>query len=259
MRNIKLTLEYEGTAYAGWQSQKKARGLATVQEVITDCIVRLTNEATASVIAAGRTDAGVHALGQVASFKTLSRHDTATIKRALNALLPPDIRVLSAEEVDLSFHPRYSAKGKSYVYLIALEPRPSVFLRRYAWAMPHRLDADKMKMASRFFIGKKDFSSMRGSGCGAKTTVREITELKIEQADSVEFFSFRLQCPLIKITIEANAFLRHMVRNIVGTLTEIGRGRLQAEKVPEILSLCDRKLAGPTAPAHGLFLERIIY
>jgi len=255
MRNIKIVLEYDGTNYSGWQTQDS--GIA-IQNTLEGCLERLLGH-RANLIGAGRTDSGVHALGQVAAFRTDSHHDTKTIKRALNALLPKDIRVIDASDVDTSFHPRYSALSKRYVYYIALEGRPSVFINRYTWAVPSPLDIDLMKEASGFFIGKRDFSSMRGSGCGARTTIREVFEFKVEPMESIGFLSFHLRGRFVKISVEADAFLRHMVRNMVGTIVEVGRGRVAVSSIPEIINSCDRRLAGPTAPAKGLFLESIRY
>jgi tRNA pseudouridine38-40 synthase len=255
MRNIKIVLEYDGTNYSGWQTQCSG---VTIQNTIEDCLERLIGH-RAKVIGAGRTDSGVHALGQVASFKTDSRHETKTIRRALNALLPKDIRVIDASDVDASFHPRYSALSKRYIYYIALGGRPSVFIDRYAWALPYSLDIDLMKEAAGFFIGRKDFSSMRGSGCGAKTTIREVFDFKVETIESIGFLSFQLKGGFIKCSVEADAFLRHMVRNMVGTIIEVGRKKIPLTSIPEIIESCDRRLAGPTAPARGLFLESIKY
>lgn len=255
MKKIKLLLEYDGTAYQGWQIQKK--GL-TIQEVIEDTIQRITRKHT-RVISASRTDAGVHALSQIAAFRIESRLDSKTMRRALNALLPRDIRVLNASEVGDSFHPRYDAKKKSYFYIISNQRESSAFLYRYTWVVQYPLKLTLMRKASRVLIGKHDFSSFRGTGSSTENNVREIFSLRIKKFEEIDFMTSSIKGEFLKIRIEADGFLRHMVRNIVGTLIEIGRGRISASSMEEILKSCDRRLAGPTAPPNGLFLERIIY
>lgn len=256
MRNIKLTLQYDGTDFSGWQAQ--ARGERTVQAVLGGGISRLTGEKP-RLAAAGRTDAGVHALGQVACFRTASRLPAATIKRALNALLPPDLRVASAVEVDEAFHPRYSAVGKRYFYLIANTDFVSPFAGRYAWRLPSALDLRAMKDAAGRLEGEHDFRAFMGAGSGVKGTVRRITRLAVERKKSLAFLGARLDGGFIKVTVEGTGFLRHMARNIVGTLAEVGRGRLGPESVGDIIESGDRGAAGPTAPARGLFLESVFY
>ena len=255
MRNIKLLLEYDGTAYQGWQVQKKGE---TIQGILENRILKITGEHS-RVIGASRTDAGVHALGQVAAFRTESSLDAGTIKRALNAVLPQDIRVLDASVVDDSFHPREDAIKKSYFYIITNQRISSAFLFRYTWIVPQPLVLNTMKEASQKLIGRHDFASFMGTGSDVKDTVREIYSLNIERLGSIDFMTSFLIGNFMKISIEANGFLRHMVRNIVGTLVEIGRGRISAERMKDILESRDRRLAGPTAPPHGLFLERIVY
>lgn len=255
MKKIKLLLEYDGTAYQGWQIQKNR---LTIQGIIEDRILKITGEQS-RVIGASRTDAGVHALGQVAVFRTESRLDPETIKRALNALLPQDIRVLDASEVDDSFNPRDSAVKKSYFYIIANQRESSAFIYRYAWLVQQQLNLKSMIDAAQIHIGEHDFSSFRGTGSSTKNSVREVFSLSIERFEKLDFMTASLDGKFIKLRIEANGFLRHMVRNIVGTLVEMGRGRFTADRVKEILESRDRKLAGPTAPAIGLFLEKIMY
>lgn len=255
MKKIKLLLEYDGTAYQGWQVQKNR---LTIQGIIEDRILKITGEQS-RIIGASRTDAGVHALGQVAVFRTESRLDPETIKRALNALLPQNIRVLDASEVDDSFNPRDSAVKKSYFYIIVNQRELSAFLYRYAWLVQQQLNLKSMIDAAQVLIGEHDFSSFRGTGSSTKNPVREVFSLSIERFEKLDFMTKSLDGKFIKLRIEANGFLRHMVRNIVGTLVEIGRGRFTADRVKEILESHDRKLAGPTAPAIGLFLERIMY
>jgi tRNA pseudouridine38-40 synthase len=255
MKKIKLLLEYDGTAYQGWQIQK--RGL-TIQGILEDRIKSVTGWQS-RVVAASRTDSGVHALGQVVAFRTESKLDPETIKRALNALLPKDIRVLRASEVNDSFHPRNSAKKKSYFYIISNQRESSAFLYRYTWLVQQPLKLTDMRKAANVLIGKHDFSSLRGTGSNTKNAVREVFSLIIEHFEEIEFMTVSIKGEFIKIRIEADGFLRHMVRNIAGTLVEIGRGRISASGMEEILKSRDRRLAGPTAPPNGLFLERIIY
>jgi len=255
MKKFKLLLEYDGTAYQGWQVQENR---LTIQGVIEDRIFKITGEQS-RVIGASRTDAGVHALGQVAAFRTESRFDPETIKKALNALLPQDIRVLDASEVDDSFNPRDSAVKKSYFYIIANQRESSAFLYRYAWLVQQQLNLKSMVEAAQVLIGTHDFSSFKGTGSNIKNDIREIFSLNIKRFREIDFMTSSIKGEFIKIRIEANGFLRHMVRNIVGTLVEIGRGRFTADRIKEILESRDRKLAGPTAPARGLSLERIVY
>ena len=255
MRKIKLLIEYDGTAYHGWQIQNDE---TTVQGIIADRVQRITGTPS-SVLGASRTDAGVHALGQVAVFRTESRLDEGTIKKALNAVLPQDIRILEAAEVDDSFNPRDAAVKKSYFYIIVNQRVSSAFLFRYTWTVPQQLDLNAMAEASKAFIGRRDFAAFMGAGSDVRDTVREIYSLNIERLDSVDFMTGCLRGDFIKIRAEANGFLRHMVRNIVGTLVETGRGRIPADRMQEILESHDRRRAGQTAPAKGLFLERIVY
>jgi tRNA pseudouridine38-40 synthase len=255
MKKFKLLLEYNGTAYQGWQVQKNR---LTIQGVIEDRIFKITGEQS-RIIGASRTDAGVHALGQVAAFRTESGLDPETIKRALNALLPQDIRVLDASEVDDSFNPRDRAVKKSYFYIIANQRESSAFIYSYAWIIQQPLELKSMVEAAQVLMGTHDFSSFMGTGSSIKNPVRKIFSLSIERLGKIDFMTAGLKGNFIKIGIEANGFLRHMVRNIVGTLVEIGRGRFTADRIKEILESHDRRLAGPTAPASGLFLERIVY
>ncbi|TAL23590.1 MAG: tRNA pseudouridine(38-40) synthase TruA [Nitrospirae bacterium] len=261
MKNIKLLMEYDGTNYHGWQEQNLAisqRNIVTIQGMLRENIKAITGE-DVKVIGSSRTDAGVHALGQVASFLTDSYLEPAVLQRALNSLLPEDIKILDAEEVNEAFHPRYDAVSKSYFYLISNMSISSAFLYRYAWRVPHRLDMDSMKEAGSLLKGRHDFSAFRGAGCGAKTTEREIISFDIERLERIDFMTAGITGDFIKIRIEANAFLRHMVRNIVGTLIEIGRGKMAVNSISAAFEHRDRKRTGPTAPAKGLFLEKINY
>ena len=262
MRNIKLVLQYDGTGYSGWQVQKKDK---TVQETLEDAVYTVTGERL-RVTGASRTDTGVHALQQVAAFKTRTDLKPGIFIRAINANLPYDIRVIKAQECSSDFHPRYSAKDKTYSYLISYkgiyhvsQQGGQVFVNRYSWPAPYNLDCDLMKKAAKHLIGRHDFSSFRASGCSSKNPVRRIIDIQVSERASLNFMTFRLNVPLIKITVKADAFLRHMVRNIVGMLVEVGRGRLSPSGMKEILKLKDRRHSGMTVPGCGLFLEKIKY
>ncbi len=255
MLNVKIIVQYDGTAYHGWQIQPNG---ITIQGTLEDTIKKITGQPSA-VLGAGRTDAQVHAIGQVASFRTLTVLPIGRIRDALNALLPDDIRVLEVSDEDEHFHPRFNAVSKTYFYLIARVRVVSPFLFRYAWRVSHALDTNAMTDAAEILKGKHDFSAFRGSGCDAKSTVRTISRLLIEAPETIDFATTRLNGPFLKITIEADAFLRHMVRNIVGTLVEIGRGKIAPTGMKTILDSCDRRRAGPTAPGRGLFLQKITY
>lgn len=255
MKQIQLLISYIGTAYQGWQQQKEGR---TIQGILRETIESITGEQT-RLTAASRTDAGVHAMGQVAVVSTHSGLSPDVFMRACNAKLPGDIQILQAKEVHNGFSPRYGARRKRYFYMIFMGRHPSVYLRHYVWNITSPLDLDSMSRASRYLIGEHDFSCFRGAGCGSTRPIRTIFSLDITTQKSLSFMSVPMKGPFIKISIEANAFLRHMVRNIVGTLVEIGRGSMAPDGMPTLLTLRDRRKAGPTAPAKGLFLEKIIY
>lgn len=245
MRRVKLTLAYDGTAYLGFQVQPNG---PTVQSVAEAALGRLLQESV-KLRAAGRTDAGVHARGQVVDFADSGIRPLETVLRGGNALLPPDIRIVSGEEVPLSFDARRHAGGKEYRYFLYLHPVASPFFSRHAWHIEKPLDLGAIREGLGYLVGEHDFSSFRGQGCTAKTTVRTIV-----RAESGE-----LAAALPYISISGNGFLRHMVRNLVGTLVEVGKGKYPPERVRELLSLRDRSEAGPTAPAHGLFLWSVSY
>lgn len=255
MCKMKLLIEYDGTAYQGWQIQKNK---PTIQNIIEENILRITGEKS-KLIGASRTDAGVHAFGQVAVFKTQSMLEPETMRKALNSMLPYDIRILEVSEINGAFHPRYDAIKKSYLYIIANQRVMSAFLYKYTWRVQHSLELDPMKKASQVLIGEHDFSAFQGTGSDVKNPVRDIFSIDIENLRSLEFITTRFNGNFIKIRIEANGFLRHMVRNIVGTIVEIGRGNFSFQKMNSILKSRNRRLAGPTAPSNGLFLERIVY
>jgi tRNA pseudouridine38-40 synthase len=245
-RNIKIILEYDGTNYHGWQSQSGS-GRATIQETLEQTLKELTGE-DIKTYASGRTDAGVHALGHVAHFRTESRIPSEAWAPALNHLLPEDIRVLSSEDVPEDFHARYSSRGKIYQYLILNRRAPSALHRNRVWLIDRKLNLSAMRRAAGVLIGKHDFSAFRSSACGAKTPVRKLTALTImKRGDFVE------------ILLEADAFLMHMARNIVGTLVDVGLGRYTVEAVKQMILSCDRSKAGRTAPACGLYLVKVLY
>jgi len=226
--------------------------------VLQERIARITGE-DVSTIAAGRTDAGVHALAQVAAFKTASGLSCETLKKALNALLPDDIRITETCETDTTFHPRYDARGKVYFYIISNMQVLSPFISNYSWRVPQTLDFQSMCSAASLLHGMHDFTSFRASGCNAKNPTRTIFKSHIEKLDSLDFMTAGLSGNFLKLKIEGDAFLRHMVRNIAGTIVEIGKGKFQPDIIEKLFSAKDRRLAGPTAPAQGLFLERVIY
>jgi tRNA pseudouridine38-40 synthase len=245
-RNIKLIIEYAGTNYHGWQAQAGS-GMPTIQETLEQAIGKLTGE-TVRTTSSGRTDAGVHAWGHAANFSTGSSLPADAWAPALNRRLPDDIRIISAEEVPADFHARYSAKGKIYLYRILNRKAPSALLRDRAWHVDRRLNVAAMRRAAAVLVGRHDFSAFRSSGCNAKTPIRKLRSLTIARSGD-----------LIDIRLEADAFLMHMARNITGTLVEAGLGRFTADDVKLILRSRDRKRAGRTAPAHGLYLISVLY
>ena len=245
MRNIKLVIEYDGTNYHGWQVQPNA---LTIQEVIENKIEIMTHERV-RLMASGRTDRGVHALGQVASFKTSSSIPVNGLRHGLNRLLPDDIVVQSAMEVDETFHPQFGAKRKTYRYVILNRERHSAIYRNYSWHLPRPLDFAAMQDASRHLIGKQDFSSFQAADPEPIDPLREV--FKAEWSVEKKNFLF--------FTIEADGFLKHMVRNIVGTLVEVGQGKISRKEFPKILWARDRRQAGMTAPPRGLFLLEVQY
>ncbi len=247
MRNLKLTLQYDGTNYVGWQRQD--RGIS-IQMLLEDALAPIEGSRV-TVHGAGRTDAGVHALAQVASVALSAPIDPPILARALNAELPRDVRVLSAEEVAPAFHARFSATGKVYEYRIVNAPIVSPFLHRYVWHVAVPLDVGAMREASTLLTGAHDFAAFQGSGSVVASTERIVRAITWEDGGGYDL-------PLV-MRVEGNGFLRHMVRNIAGTLVEIGIGRWPAARAAEILSSRDRTQAGPTAPAQGLFLVRVDY
>ena len=245
-RNIKLTIEYDGTNYHGWQSQAGSGNL-TIQDALEQALKTLTR-AECKTCSSGRTDAGVHAFGHVANFKTISSIPAEAWAPALNHLLPVDIRVLESEEAPEDFHARFSALSKVYKYRILNRRTPTSLYRNYAWHINTPLNLKKMRQAASYLPGKHDFSTFRSSGCGAKTPVRTLKRAEISKRGD-----------FIEIWLEADSFLQYMVRNITGTLVEVGLGRFSAEEVERMLKSCDRTLAGRTAPPEGLYLVEVRY
>ncbi len=245
-RNIKLTIEYDGTNYHGWQSQAPS-GLPTIQDTLEEALRNLCNEELKTQ-SSGRTDAGVHALGHVANFKTSSTIPSAAWAPALNHLLPPDIRVIASEEVYADFHARYSASAKTYKYRILNRHAQTALYRNYAWHVNAPLNIVRMRKAIGFVIGSHDFSAFRGAGCTAKTPVRTIKSAMI-----------RKDGEFLELFLEADAFLQYMVRNISGTLVEVGLGRFNPDDVRRMMDSRDRNLAGRTAPPQGLYLVQVTY
>lgn len=243
-RTVKLVIGFDGARYEGWQSQLTGR---TVQEVFEKILLRITGEKT-DIISSSRTDSGVHARGLVAHFRTASRLPDAKLKDALNFYLPRDILVYSAKTVSSSFHARFSAKSKLYRYDIWLGRTRPLFEAPYVLWHPRPLDVKRMQAAAKPLVGRHDFAAFADRGEEGKDTVRRVKSLKIAQSGN-----------LIRIEIQANGFLRHMVRVIVGTLIEAGRKKMKPSEIPSILSSKNRSKAGPTAKAHGLTLVSVRY
>lgn len=243
-RNLRLTLEYDGTRYYGWQRQSDR---PTVQQTLEEAASRLAGEAI-RVIGSGRTDTGVHAWGQVANFHTVSRLSPETFRRGLNALLPQDVRVLGAREVHDAFHARYDARSKRYVYRVDVGRTPPVFARHYCLHVTRALDRGTMERAGRGLLGRHDFRAFARKPPAGKSTERCLLGLDIWRRGDTIWFA-----------LEADGFLHTMVRSIVGTLLEVGSGRRAPEAVREILSSRDRSLSGPPAPPQGLFLMEVFY
>ena len=248
MINIKLTIEYEGTKYHGWQRQKS---LLSIQGILEEKISKITQEKI-SLNGSGRTDAGVHALGQVANFKTNSSIPLMELTFVLNRMLPLDIRIKKAERVDNNFHARYSAVSKIYHYYVLNSNQNnnyiSIFLRNYVYCIYENIDLGEMKKASNYLQGEHDFTSFACSGSRIRNWKRKIKNISIIKKGNI--FCFHL---------EADAFLYKMVRTIVGTLLEVGKGKIDYLEMKKILEAKNRKIAGRTVPAKGLFLIKVKY
>ncbi len=244
MRNIALVVSYDGTAYHGWQCQPD---LKTAQQVLQEKIENIVNHGI-KIYGGARTDSGVHAFGQTVNFFTESSIDLRGLTRGLNSLLPDDIRIMNAREVDENFHARYSAKSKIYVYSILNAPFNSPFYSRYVWHIPFELDVSGMNDAIRLIVGEHDFSAFKKKNELYRSVVREVLKSGVKRKGD-----------FVYVIVEATGFLRYMVRNIVGTLVLVGSGKINEEDFKTVLESKDREKAGPTAPARGLFLRKIKY
>ena len=245
IKNFKITIEYDGTSYHGWQRQKNDR---TVQEEIEKALLTITGQEV-SLTGSGRTDAGVHAYAQVANFKCETKLGPQDLLGGLNSLTADDIVIKGCEEVDPSFHARYDVKSKIYVYKILNRPYPAAFFRQYAWYIRKKLDLEAIRAASAHLIGSHDFKAFEGVGSPRSHTTRSVINAGlIEEEDGYLTFE-----------IEADGFLRFMVRNIVGTLVDVGLEKISLDEFKRILASKDRSRAGATAPAHGLFLAKVNY
>ena len=244
MRNIKLTIEYDGKDFKGWQKQPNK---LNIQGEIEKAIENITGEKV-ELIASGRTDAGVHAMGQVANFKTNSNMPIEKIPIAINSQVKNSIRIQNAEEVDENFHSRFNCKKKTYRYVIDNSKYGSAIYRNISYHMPIKLDVEEMKKAIKYFEGEHDFKAFKSSGTSSKSSVRTIYNAELKQNGE-----------RIIIELTGNGFLYNMVRIISGTLLEVGLGNIKAEDIPNIIESKDRKMAGKTLPPHGLYLVEVMY
>jgi tRNA pseudouridine38-40 synthase len=266
MRTLKITLAYDGTRFVGWQRQAEGE---SIQRLLEDALARFEG-APVTVHGAGRTDAGVHALGQVASVSVNFTHSVDTIVRALNAQLPGDIRVLDVAEAPADFHARFSARSKTYRYHIRAADVGDPFMRTFVWQLAEQLDVDAMRSAAAALVGTHDFAAFQSTGTETSSTVRTIVQSEIRgpegsaprAIESVPRHSGTDPSgprSLLVYEVTGDGFLRHMVRAIVGTLVEIGRGWRPVESMAQLLVAGTRAQAGATAPPHGLFLVRVDY
>jgi tRNA pseudouridine38-40 synthase len=244
-RNFKFILEYDGSSYHGWQRQQ---GVLTIQEVL-ESRLEVMLRSPVRVRASGRTDAGVHARGQVINFYSNTNMQAEEIQRGLNSLLPADIVALHAEEAPQSFHARFSAKSKCYEYRILNRPAPSALDRKFAWHIRRPLDVASIRQCLLQIEGVHDFSAFMAAGSSVRSTERCVNKAELQSPLS-DYLTF---------IFAANGFLRHMVRNIVGTLVDVGKGNLTPKEFSEIFASKDRRRAGMTAPAHGLYLISVQY
>ena len=254
MQRIKLEIAYDGTRYNGWQRQPDT---PSIQATLETTLLKITGEQVA-VTGSGRTDAGVHALKQVAAFSTESTLTPAVFCRALNGFLPEDIRILNVEEVPLSFHPIRAAVSKRYRYLIDDQRPFCPITRNYCWIYRKPLDVSAMQAAAEHLRGTHDFVCFQSQGSPRKTTVRTVSDVSVFRLSPSPLLP-----PMIQIEVEANGFLYNMMRSIAGTLVLTGaegrRGRFNPERMREIIESGNRRLAGPTAPAQGLYLVNVVY
>jgi len=245
MKNFKIAIEYDGTAYHGWQRQASDQ---TIQGEIEKALLTMTGNKVA-LTGSGRTDAGVHAFGQVANFHCNTTLSAGTFQKGLNSLLPEDIVITECRQVPDKFHARYDVKSKSYHYKILNRNLPAAIFKQYAWHIPKRLNLDAMVGSLGYIIGTHDFKAFEGTGSPRANTIRSVMHADLEKMDD-GYLVFKIQ---------GNGFLKFMVRNIVGTLVDVGLGKITPNDFNKILLLKDRNLAGMTAPAHGLFLMQVNY
>jgi tRNA pseudouridine38-40 synthase len=243
---VRAIVAYDGTEYSGFQRQKNA---VTVQEALEAALAQVSNvdRSAVTILAAGRTDAGVHASGQVIAFDTAWRHGVSDLQRALNAVLPADIAIAEAEEATADFHPRYDARSRRYRYNVYNTPIRCPLERRFSLHVAAPLDVKGMQRAAQLLVGERDFATF-GQPPQGDNTVRRVLEAE-----------WGGELPRLHFDIKANAFLYRMVRSIVGTLLEVGRGVRDVDAVKVALEACDRSQAGPTAPPHGLCLVKVVY
>ena len=254
MRTLRLTIAYDGTVFVGFQRQ--AVGLTSIQGLLEDELAKLEG-APVIVHGAGRTDAGVHALAQVASATVTFTLDVAAIRRALNVNLPPTLRVLEVEDAPEGFHARFHARGKTYRYQIANTQVVHPLVTPFVWQVPDRLDVAAMQRAAALLVGEHDFATFQSAGATVHSTVRTITTSTLTPQ---QFATGGLNLQdLLVYEVSGTGFLRHMVRAIAGTLVEVGRGQRAWDSIPALLAGRNRHAAGPTAPAAGLFLVRVDY
>ena len=245
MRNIRLLLQYEGTRYQGWQRQTSSDN--TIQGKMETLLSKMCQEPI-EISASGRTDAGVHAMGQVANFHTNSEMSTEEMLAYCNRYLPEDIAVVEVSEAAPRFHSRLNACGKCYCYRVINSDIPNVFWRRFAQEVPEKLDEDAMRRAAELLLGEHDFKSFTSAKKGKKSTVRRIDEISIVREGD-----------LLSFTFVGNGFLHHMIRILMGTLLEVGMGKRTPESMTDILEACNRETAGPLVPAKGLTLMKVYY
>ena len=244
MRNIKLIIEYDGKKFGGWQKQPTK---LNIQGEIEQAIKEITGE-DVELIASGRTDSGVHSLGQVANFKTNSNIEIEKVAIAINSKLKKSIVIKKAEEVSEDFHARYSCKGKKYRYIINNSQQGTAIYRDLECHIPQKLDVEKMRKAIKYFEGEHDFKGFKASGTSSKNTIRTIYKAEIKQEGE-----------RIIIELTGSGFMYNMVRIIAGTIVDVGLGRIKPEEIPRIINLKDRNKAGKTLPAHGLYLVEVYY
>ncbi len=240
-KRVRLIVAYDGTNYHGWQVQNNG---ITIESELNRCLSELLSEPI-EVIGASRTDAGVHALGNVAVFDTSARMPAEKISYALNQRLPEDIRIQKSEEVPADWHPRYCDSRKTYEYHIYRGEFPLPTKRLYSLFTYHKLDVEKMQEAAEYFVGEHDFKSFCQVNAQVKSTVRTVTEVKVYE-----------EGPEVIIRVTGNGFLYNMVRIMAGTLLEVGQGKRSPQEIPDMIAACNRETAGPTAPAHGLILVK---